>query len=114
MRDLLLTLTAALSLTSTRAPHDILELNHVYYEDGSHMTQLVAWDWWQDDHYCSGYEIIRKGDYLSVMPGKLWCVTHNGRRIYARQYRETSYPWDVEVNDRDRVECSRRSGMRWE
>lgn len=115
MHILLFVLIAFPGSASTRHRHvehrervDVIELNHVYNENGHVFSQLIYWDWYDNGLHVVAWTMAPKekenpvrlvgGEYIHTM------FSRDGRsvmHIRAKSFRERHTQFDPEIEDRN-------------
>ena len=94
---------------------DVIELNHCYDANGSHLfDQMIFWDWWPEysQHFVRAWRIHKQQFDVSVSPvSVMWSDGDRLRRVRATSWRETWTQYDPEVDDRKRWAQERRVGL---
>ncbi len=85
---------------STTSRCDLIEVNHVYGEDGAYrFTQVIAWEWLPD------YSVHRAQDWKFIKSWQMRDGVFTGwgdsgcYRVRCKLFRETWTPFDAEVRD---------------
>ncbi|UUO04638.1 hypothetical protein M4951_14690 [Blastopirellula sp. J2-11] len=118
MIPLLLLLTAFPQEAAVIDQVDLIEVNHLYDQQGRHVIdQLIFWNWDRDRFQIRAWRLIKSQSQLPLRDWNrggyvcYWRDLQQLRKVYAPQKRETWTTYDPEVRQRELLPIQQRAEL---